>query len=103
MKGANNLGGLRFQEQFGKINVHILIELCSSYNFTTKNSSIPEVVNRISTRVMNWAVPVYLLPVAGSYLILGMSRLAKLGPHVADYATLILENSFDDTRMQLHH
>lgn len=50
MKGANNLGGLRFQEQFGKINVHILIDEGSSYNFTTKNSSIPEVVNRISTR-----------------------------------------------------
>lgn len=36
------------------------------------------------------SVPVYLLPVVGADLALGLPWLATLGPHVADYAAKIL-------------
>ena len=36
-------------------------------------------------------IPVYLLPVAGTYLILGTTWLATLGPHVANYADMTIK------------
>ncbi|MCI26144.1 hypothetical protein A2U01_0047339, partial [Trifolium medium] len=41
-------------------------------------------------------VPVFLLPVAGTDVILGASWLATLGPHVADYASLTLKFFWKD-------
>lgn len=44
----------------------------------------------------------YLLPIAGTELILGASWLATLGPHVADYSTLTIKFYLGGQFITLH-
>ena len=45
--------------------------------------------------------PAYLLPMAGATIILGVTWLATLGPHIVDYSTL-LQFYYDNKFISLH-
>lgn len=117
LNGSTSVGTLRFQGQIGKISVQVLVDGRSSNNFIqpriakflkllvqpapgfkvlvgngqylTAEGVITELPVLIQGHKLT--VPVYLLPVAGTYLILGTTWLATLGPHVADYADMTIK------------
>lgn len=112
LKGATGMGVIRFKGYIGPISVSILLDGGSSESFIQprivhclnlpiehtdkcnvlvgngQHMKAEGVVRKLSLKVqdIDITVPAYLLPVAGSDVILGAPWLASLGPHVADYS-----------------
>lgn len=117
LNGSTSVGTLRFQGQIGKISVQVLVDGRSSNNFIQPRIAkflkllvqpapgfkvlvgngqyltVEGVITELPVLIQGHklTVPVYLLPVAGTDLILGTTWLATLGPHVADYADMTIK------------
>ncbi|GAU44890.1 hypothetical protein TSUD_400530 [Trifolium subterraneum] len=117
MKGSTGMGIIKFTGTICNIEVQVLvhggssdtylqpciaqflkvlIETTPSFQVLVGNSeslTVEGIVRKLQLQVQGHEliVPAYLLPVAGADLILGLSWLATLGPHIADYAALTLK------------
>ncbi|KAI5440977.1 hypothetical protein KIW84_010441 [Lathyrus oleraceus] len=117
LKGATGIGTIKFTGHIGKIPIQILVDGGGSYNFLQPrvahflkldiapaplfkvlvgngNSLSPEgSISELCVTVQEHDIKiyVYLLPIVGADLILRATRLATLGPHVADYQSLSIK------------
>lgn len=117
MRGSNTVDTIRFTGQIGSIQVKVMVDGGSSDNFIQPrvaqvlkfpiepasnirvlvgNGQIltaEGVIQHLPLQIQGQEIKVhlYLLQISGEDVTLGSTWLATLGPHVADYATLLLK------------
>ncbi|XP_014499211.1 uncharacterized protein LOC106760262 [Vigna radiata var. radiata] len=128
LKGASGLGTMKFQGLINGITVQVLVDSGSSDNFLqprithclklpiepisnfkvlvgNDNALVAEgLVKDLEVRIQGHSLTllVYLLPVTGADLVLGIAWLATLGPHISDYSTLTLKFYLGNHFVTLH-
>ena len=128
LNGSHGLGTLRFRGQIQGMDVTVLLDSGSSDNFlqpriaqslhlSVQSTTQFQVLvgNGNSLTTMGYIsdlpvtiqgntlhLPVYLLPISGADLVLGVPWLKTLGPHIADYNALSLKFYVKDTFVTLY-
>jgi hypothetical protein len=128
LNGSHGRGTMRFRGKIQGIDVTVLLDSGSSDNFLqpriAQSLQLPVqsttqfqvlVGNGHSLATMGYIsdlpvtiqgntlhLPVYLLPISGADLVLGVPWLQTLGPHIADYNALSLKFYVKDTFITLY-